>query len=327
MQGPRTTMHLSSSQNANGAPGLEELIREVSNWNRWGPNDQLGTINTITPEKVLQASKLVRAGRSISLAIPLSGSGPMDSRSRLARFNPIRSMLLTGTDLGVYPPEFSYADDIVTMPLQCATHWDALAHVFHRGVMYNGHPASLVSSAGAQVNGIEHLSGRLVSRGILLDIPRFRGVDRVEPEEPIFSDELEAIALSHGIEVGAGDVLLVRTGSMAKYLQRGDWTGYVLENSPGLSHTTVRWLRGRDVAAVASDTRAVEVLPSDLIGTPVAFHILAIVHMGLLLGEMFNLEELAEACAELQRWEFLLVAQPLPFANAVGGPVNPSAIL
>jgi kynurenine formamidase len=243
-------------------------------------------------------------------------------------------MLATGTEvaLGItqrpeFPPGFGYADDIVTLPLQCATHWDGLGHIFHNAEMYNGRPASLVTSQGALKNGIENLSSKIVSRGILLDFPRHRGVDSLLPGEAISGSELEEAAQAAGLHVEPGDILLIRTGFMAPYLARDDWRGYTDDDCPGLSYRATEWLRECDVAAVATDTFRVEVKPFELPGARSPFHLLALAHMGLLLGEIFYLEDLAEQCARLSRWEFLFVALPLPFTGAVGSPVNPCAIL
>ncbi len=311
---------------------LVELGAKVSNWGRWGEDDEVGTPNTITPDKIVRAARLARTGRVFSLALPLDSSGPQFGTA--GRFNPIRTMLASGTDVQSdaekppdMPAEFGYADDIVTMPLQCATHWDGLGHVFHEKRMYNNRPASLVTSRGAERNGVHHLSGRVASRGILLDLPRLRGVPALAPGDAVESDELEKAAAAAGVQVEPGDILLVRTGFMSTYLAKKDWRGYTDDDCPGLSYRTAEWLRERDVAAVATDTFRVEVKPFGLEGVRSPLHILALVHMGLLLGELFYLEELAEACAVTSTWEFFFVAPPLPFTRAVGTPTNPYAIL
>src|SRR5919202_3990926 len=128
---------------------LREIASRIGNWGRWGDDDQVGTPNTITPEAVVRAAALVREGIVVSLALPLDADGPQTGAWR--RFNPVRTMLETGSDVGDPPPQFAFADDVVTMPLQCATHWDGLGHVFHNGRMYGDRPASLVTAAGATV--------------------------------------------------------------------------------------------------------------------------------------------------------------------------------
>jgi kynurenine formamidase len=286
----------------------------------------------MTPDRVAGAARLVTRGEVFALSIPFDAHGPQEGVA--GRFNPIRTMLACGTDWAAgaqtgpeMPPDFGYADDVIFMPLQCATHWDGLGHVFHDGRMYNGRPATLVTARGAEQNGIEHLAGRVATRGVLLDVARWRGVDSLEPGQAVSGDELQDIADAARVNVGPGDALLIRTGYMSRFLAAGDWHGYTLGTCPGLSYEAVRWLRDRDVAAVASDTFRVEVVPFELDGVRSPFHLLAIVHMGLLLGEIFQLEALADACARQRTHEFLFVAGPLPFTHAVGGPVNPYAIL
>jgi kynurenine formamidase len=302
---------------------VTELVPKVSNWGRWGPDDEVGTPNTITPEKVVRAAGLVRTGRALSLAIPLDANGPQSGRAN--RFNPIRTMIASGSDVPAdNPPAAAFADDVVTMPLQSAAHWDGLGHVFHDGQMYNGRPAAMVSSNGAEKNGIQHLGARIVTRGILLDLPRHRGAAPALGEA-IEAEELQAVAGEAGLEIEPGDALLIRTGAMTPFLERDDWRGYADGDQAGLSYRTVEWLRERDVAAVAADNYRLEVWPPLLPGVG-HFHLLAIVHMGLLVGELFYLEELAAACAGRSSWEFLFVAPPLPFTGAVGSPVNPLAI-
>src|ERR1700694_3071746 len=152
---------------------IKRVAARVSNWGRWGDEDELGTINLLTPDRIAGAARSVRKGKVFALAIPFDGSGPQMGEVA-GRFNPVHSMLATGTDALSKPhgPNgFGYADDMITMPLQCATQWDGLSHVFHEGRMYNGFGADLVSSGGATRNGIEKMTGRLVGRGVLLDVP------------------------------------------------------------------------------------------------------------------------------------------------------------
>jgi len=312
-----------SARDSDVGDRVTELAARVSNWGRWGPEDQRGTLNTITSEKVASAAGLVRRGDVFSLALPYDDKGPATGRG--GRFNPIHTMIATGTDVAARGAPEAYADDLIFMPLQCGTQWDALAHCFLDGQMYGGRPASLVTSRGAAKNGIEHAAARVATRGVLLDIARDREVVALAPGEPIRSADLTAAARRQGVSVEPGDAILLRTGHLGRCRAAADWRLFTEGDSPGLALETVEWLREHDVAAVASDTRGVEVMPFD---DPrrLPFHMVAIVHMGLLLGEIFDLDALADACARDHMYEFLFVAPPLPFTGAVGSPVNPYAI-
>jgi kynurenine formamidase len=217
-----------------------------------------------------------------------------------------------------------YADDVVMMPLQCGTQWDALAHNFDRGKMYNGWPAEMVDGAGARRNGIENLADQVIGRGVLLDVARFEGVDALEPGTAIRQSDLEACASAQNVEVSAGDFLLVRTGHLQA--RREAWGDYSGGAAPGLSLDTLEWIAHKELAGIATDTWGAEVIPNETPDVFQPFHIVAIPNMGLLIGEMFDLEVLATDCAGDGRYEFLFVAPPLPFPGAVGSPVNPIAI-
>ena len=211
-------------------------------------------------------------------------------------------------------------------PCSAATHWDSLAHLYYDGQLYNGHPAASVDALGAAHCGIERTHDGFVGRAVLLDVARHRGVDTLEVTEAIGGAELDAVAAAEGVEVGPGDILLVRTGLMGTWRRGGDWSGFA-GMQPGLHYEAVSWLHERDVAAVAADNAAVEHLGLSMPGVLLPFHMLALRDMGLSLGEYFFFEELSEACAALRRWELLLVALPLPVTGAVGGPANPVALL
>jgi kynurenine formamidase len=191
--------------------------------------------------------------------------------------------------------------------------------------MYNGYPADEVTAQGAARNGAEALRSKLVGRGVLLDIPRSKGVEWLDDGYAITSEDLEAAAEHGKVKVGPGDILLLRTGQMARCFKQG-WGTYAGGDAPGLSFLTIPWLANRNVAAVASDTWGVEVRPNELPDSFQPFHIPTVVYMGLLLGEMFDLEELAAACAEDGRYEMLVSAPPLGFTGTAGAPPGPVAI-
>ncbi len=303
---------------------LDETGHRLCNWGRWGADDEAGTINFISPAIVTKAAKLVRSGEVVSLGLPFDSNGPQTGNTNPGRFNPLHFMTRLATEPGP-DGSFSIADDVIIMPLQASTQWDALAHIGHRGLIYGGRPASTVTTAGASVNSITAVSSRIAGRGILVDMAAHRKVESLEPGHPIHATDLDAALTAQQTEVAEGDILLVRTG----YLDRcrdANWEGWRSE-TPGLDMDTLDWIHDRRIAAVATDTAGVEVLPSSVPGIWLPFHVVAIVYMGLLLGEMFDLRELATRCAARRAYEFLFVAPPLPVTGAVGSPINPYAIL
>lgn len=304
---------------------LRELAAEVSNWGRWGDDDELGTLNLIDDEAVQRGLAAARTGRRLSLAIRLDAGSPQMGNIP-GRINPVHAMIALNTPYTGDVGDFCCSDDMVTMGLQAGTHWDALAHVSYDGLLYNGHPASSVTAErGATRCGI-HRVGSIVSRGVLLDVARARGVDRLAPGHPISEDDLEAAVDLAGVRPSPGDVVLVRTGHMALFKAR-DRQAYTLGEQPGLTVRTVPWLRRHDVAAVAIDTLALEVYPCEDPAVLFPVHLLQLRDLGLTQGQNFDLETLSEHCAAEGVHEMLLVANPEPFTGGTGAPVNPVAIL
>jgi kynurenine formamidase len=302
---------------------IREIAKKVSNWGRWGSEDERGTLNFVTPEKVRQAAACVRRGRIFSLGLPFGADGPQIGQG--GRVNPLHVMSALHMGYGPDPEGFRYNDDLVVMPLQCATQWDSLAHVYYGGKLYNGFPASSVTSAGAARNSIDKVGAGVVSRGVLLDVARASGEKRLAPGRAITPVDLEKAEKVEGVKVGSGDVLLVRTGHISVFTADGNREGY-MRQMPGLGLGCVEWLHAREVAAVATDTNAVEVIPFEDPTAPLPVHLLCIRDMGLTLGEMFVLDALAEDCAADGVWEFLFTAPPLKVAGGVGSPLNPLAI-
>jgi kynurenine formamidase len=309
-----------------GRGEFEQLADRVRNWQRWGPDDEVGTLNFITAEKRRAAAALVKSGKVFSLSIPFGAGGPQSGIAN--RVNPIHLMLATGADPAAYATDLGgtarYTDDYVIMPLQCATQWDSLAHVYYGDALYNGYAAQTVTSQGALRNGIDKAHMRFVSRGVLLDVAREKGVDVLDGGYAITAADLEAAEAAESVRVASGDLLLVRTGLMSTWVRTGAWEGFRMPQ-PGLHWAVAEWMHDREVAAVATDTSVVEVVGL-MEGVQVPFHMLALRDMGLSLGEYWNLEELGEDCAADGTYEFLLVAQALPVVGAVGSPVNPIAI-
>jgi kynurenine formamidase len=307
---------------------VREWGERYSNWGRWGKDDQRGTLNFITPARVLAATALPRSGRVISCALPFDHKGPQSGVG--GRHNPIHTMLADGGDAlsgaQKLPGGFNYADDAVSMPLQCGTQWDALSHVYYDGKMYNDRDIALITSRGARANAIEQMADGVIGRGVLLDLPQLRRVDWLEDSTAIGPDDLDACAEAFGVTIESGDIVIVRTGMMTRCKRQGSWEGYCGGPAPGLSVHCTRWIFEREIAALATDTWGVEVLPNE---TPDCFqplHMIALRNTGLLLGEIFDLDALSRACAEDGRYEFLFVAAPLPITGAVGSPINPLAI-
>ncbi len=313
---------------------VRRLAERCSNWGRWGPDDQLGTLNHIRPEDVVAAAGLVRTGQVISLAIPVDEAGPQTGG--FGRFNPIHLMIrdgngaMTGTTVrDFYGGRDRYirgTDDLLILPLQSGTQWDALAHIIFDGKIYNGYDATSVGSRGAIINDIAVARDKIVGRGVLLVVPRSKGRPWLEPGEQIHAEDLEACLRAQDVEVGRGDIVLIRTGQIAQCRDAGTWGSYAGGSAPGLALDTTTWIFDHDIAALATDTWGMEVLPNE---TPDVFqplHIILLVHAGLMVGEIFDLEPLAEACASDGVYEFLFTAPPLPITGGVGSPVNPIAI-
>jgi kynurenine formamidase len=327
---------------ANPEAEIARAVRAYSNWGRWGADDVLGTVNFITDELRLAAAGLVRRGASFSLSQRFDMDGPQRGWRR--RTNPVHTMLDTGTDAALghqgFPHGIGGADDVIAMPLQCSTQWDGLGHIFDHGKAWNGRDAArTVTSDGDLVTGIEQLARPVCGRGVLLDVARVIGPSLgaadsgdgvgTRGELPdgfaITQEHLTATAAAHGVTVGRGDLLLVRTGRYARALREG-WGDYAGGASPGLSFTTAGWLHRTEIAAVATDTWGFEVRPNEFDEAFQPLHQVAIPNMGLLIGEMWALEELAADCAADGVYEFFLTAAPLPITGAVGSPVNPIAV-
>jgi kynurenine formamidase len=303
-------------------PEFHDLAKKVNNWGRWGPDDELGTLNLVTPDVVRKAVATIERGHALTLGLPLSLDGPQTGAIP-GRLNPLRTMVAINTPLTGDPSQFCFSDDVVVMGLQAATHWDALAHVSYDGRLYNGFAASTVTASGAARCGIDKVSS-LLGRGVLLDVARAQAVDRLAPGYPITADDLDAAEAQAGVTVEPGDIVLVRTGHI-RLLHKGDKAAYG-GATPGLSTQTVEWFHARDVAAVATDTLAFEVFPCERDDMLVPVHLLHLVEMGLTQGQNFDLEALAADCAADGRYSFFLDATPQPFVAGLGSPVNPVVV-
>jgi kynurenine formamidase len=288
------------------------LHETLSNWGRWGADDQLGALNLITPEVTAAAAATVRSGRTVSCARPLDTRPAVDNPHPVAHH-----MIGTATEGGG-------ADYIALAPHGFATsHIDALCHIFHEGRIYNGYPVEAVTAHGATQLGIHHLRSGIVTRGVLLDIPAQRGVDALEPGEPVFPEDLEAAEEAGDLRVRAGDALLVRTGRWRWRAEHGPWDASTL--AAGLDASCLPWLRERDVATLGSDCVS-DVLPSRVEGVVMPIHTVVIVALGVHLMDNLDFDALAEVCAEERRWEFLFTVAPLVLRRGTASPVNPIAV-
>jgi kynurenine formamidase len=303
-----------------------DMAARVRNWGRWGPDDEIGTLNLIDEAARLRGAAAVVSGRAFALGLPLSEAEGIQLGFVEGRVNPTRTMVQVNKPVNDDQPEWvCFSEDVLTLATQCATHWDALAHASYGGLLYNGYPASTVSADGAARCGIHRL-GAVVSRGILLDVARALGRDVLEPGHPIMPDDLDAAVALAGLALEPGDIVLVRTGQMV-HLQpeRRDLVAYTWP-SPGLTIETAEWFHRHDVAAVATDTLVFEVYPSQHEDAYLPVHLLHLVEMGLTQGQNWVLDALAEDCVADGRYSFLLDATPLPLTQGLGTPLNPVAL-
>lgn len=304
---------------------FDAMFESVKNWGRWGPDDVLGTMNFITPATVQAAARLVRTGRRATMAIPLSTSVGPDNPSPVIRhvvkghdINPDQSGVTTATDyIGV-----AFHGDL-------HTHLDALCHVAYKGLVYGGRPAQQVmTSQGATELDVASYSEGLVGRGVLLDAPRFRGVKWLEPGEAVTRAELEAIEEAEGVRLGEGDILVFRTGHHRRRLELGPWSNQYPpegEGKAGLHVDTIAWMHERRIAAFLPDGDG-ETVPSNVESVRYPIHPLQITAMGMLAADSLQLEDVARACEEEGKFDFMVVGLPLRIPGATGSPWNPIAI-
>lgn len=316
------------------SPAFYAVRDEVRNWQRWGDDDRLGTLNLITAEAVIHAASLVRTGQRVSCALDMQHQGGVQIGQMHGRINPLHAMVkINSPDLGDADgrglvPHFS--DDIVTMALQAATHWDGLSHVSYERTLYNGISVDTITAmGGATVLGIENVR-HLTGRGVLLDIPAAKGLPSLASDHEVTPADLDEAAEFGRVEMRQGDIVLLRTGRMQVFRELGA-VHYVTGpdrdgTSPGPGLEAVRWFHRHDIAAMADDTYIYEVFPGSSWDDALAVHCLHVVDMGMTQGQNWDLEQLSQVCAGEGRYEFLLAANPEPFVGGCGSPVNPVAI-
>ncbi len=297
---------------------FEQIFASVCTWGRWGPNDERGTLNYLTPERTRAAAQAVRTGRTVTLALPINTvAGPDNPK-------PAQHFMATLGDAGE-AEEPRFACDFIGMEMHgdAHSHIDALCHCIYRGRLYNGVPASSITSRGAAREGMDVLASGIVGRGVLLDIPRLRGVRWLDPGTAVLPDELDAAEAAQGVRLGEGDILLLRTGHHRRRLELGAWNA--AEAKAGLHPSAMLWLHARRVAAFGADGDG-DAIPSPVEAVAYPIHTLGMNAMGMPFLDSLQFEDLVEACEAEGRWAFLIVVAPLRLVGGTGSPVNPIAV-
>jgi kynurenine formamidase len=293
---------------------IDRLMTELSNWGRWGKDDQLGTMNLITPEKRRNAYSLVKEGVTVSLARPAEKTVAADNPDPF-----IQKMTLTGLN---NPGQFASDTYTVSYHGHAHTHIDSLGHMFYHGKMYNGVPQEAITAEGASRLAVLNLQNGIVTRGVLVDIARRKGVPYLEAGTAIYPEDLDAWEKQSGVRVGAGDAMIIRTGRWGRRAAKGAWD--VGSFSAGLHASCAAWLKKRDIALLGSDDGS-DVAPSQIEGVSHPIHQTMLIAAGIHILDCCDLEALGTACEKLKRPEFLLTIAPLAVPNGTGSPVNPIA--
>ena len=293
-----------------GRKAIEEATKKLSNWGRWGKDDQIGTLNHVTPEDIVKAASLIRTGKVFALGIPLDRDGPQTGLFG-GRFNPIHQMLATGTDAIAGQQDWNkirYADDTLMLCVQGATHWDALGHIFYEDKAYNGHDAKLIDSRGlsrARHRAFQEQDGRARRAARHRALPQ-----RAVAEGRRRHLQRRARQVRQDAErrdPASGDFVIVRTGQMERCLKEKQWGGYAGGDAPGVKFENCYWCQDKQIAAICTDTWGVEVRPNETTEANQPWHWVVIPAMGLCMGEIFYLKELAEDCDERRHLRVLLL--------------------
>ncbi|MEZ5399084.1 MAG: cyclase family protein [Bryobacteraceae bacterium] len=296
------------------AATVESWMKELSNWGRWGASDELGAINLITPEKRRAAARLVRDGVTVSMAHNVVKEKMADNPSPFAH-----EMTATGAGSG----QFAVDRYGVSYHGFAHSHMDALCHMFWNGKLYNGYERATVSEQGAGRLGIQNLKNGIFTRAVLMDIPRLKGVEWLEPGTAIYPEDLDAWEKKSGAKVTAGDIVLIHTGRWALRKAKGPWA--ISNNAAGLHASCARWLKARDAAILGSDG-ASDVMPSQVEGVRQPIHQLVLIAMGMPIFDNLDLDDVAREAAARKRWAFLVTAGPLAVEGGTGSPLNPIAV-
>ena len=290
---------------------VNRWMTELSNWGRWGKTDQIGTLNLITADKRRKALTLVHDGVSVSLAHTIDKEKAADNPRPLGQ-----EMTLDAGGHAMDLYSIWYHGSIIT-------HIDSLCHYSFEGKIFNGFLRSEIAPGpGCPSNGIENQKNGIMTRGIIVDLPRMKGVPYLEPGTPVYPSDLEAWEKYAGVKIGSGDALFLRTGRWVQRAQKGPWN--VAASAAGFHASVMPWLKQRDVALLGNDA-VNDVQPSGVEGSPRPIHQLAIVALGLPLVDVMDLDAAAEMAARLHRWDFLLTAAAVPVLGGTGFPLNPIA--
>jgi kynurenine formamidase len=291
------------------AAEFDALFEQVKNWGRWGKDDQLGSANLVTVDKRKKAVALVKNGTTVSLA-----HNPLTERAA-DNSNPFEHTMLRGFSMDRYAVSYhGYAH----------SHIDALCHILYKDQTYNGYArADVNTERGCTKLGIDNLKNGVVTRGVLIDIPRLKGVEYLEPGTAVYVEDLEGWEKKSGVKISSGDAILLRTGRWARRAKLGPWN--IGQNAAGLHASVARWIKERGVAFAGSDA-ALDVVPSQVETITLPVHTLFITAMGINLLDNQDLEALSETAAKLNRWEFMLTINPVPVTGGTGFPLNALAM-
>ena len=301
---------------------FDGLFEKLKNWGRWGADDEKGTLNYISPVKIIAAAALVRSGRSVSMSIPINKTAGPDNA------NPAIHYMAMTHDVDTDSANMGFATDFLGMQFHgdCHTHLDALCHVSYKGMLYNGIPAAKVNVTGASRLDVTAYAQGIIGRGVLIDVPRYRGVEWLEPGEAVTADEIEAIEKSENVRLDEGDIMVFRTGQYRRRQAKGPWNvGAGGEGRAGLDPYSLLLLHERKVSAFLPEGDG-EVFPGYVEGMSCPIHVLQIPAMGMFCSDSLQLEELSAVCLEEGRFEFMTVIAPLRLPKGTGCPFNPIAV-
>ena len=313
-------------------PLVAELLRDApKNWGKWGPDDEVGSLNYLTQAEVLRGVASVRSGKTFTLQIQMgnpAGDPVWPGRSQARRLNVMdKGHYLCGKG-PKFPGEGEYADDMMIMYLQGSTQYDALGHVWYGDQLWNGYDARSTIGGLDKASVLPIAERGVVGRGVLIDMARYRGKDVLDPGETFTHHDLLAAAEMQGARIEKRDILVIRTGWIGSFYKRDQAEFYRNFVEPGLTYSPelVEWFHRMEIPNLVTDTIANEVTVDPVSGVALPLHNALMRNMGVTLTEIAQLDPLAADCAEDKQWAFLYTAAPLKVVNGSGAPVNPVVI-